>query len=117
MELVLLNLSATREKGPRLLCLRSWSGLPCEDLERKRLLLLDSLRWTDTAEALLSMWGCCSCGCCSGAAWAWAAVSKVEAVVGVEAGDGGGGRKLMRAFECRFELFEKPPGLNRPAVA
>lgn len=41
----------------------------------------------------------------------------VEVVVGVDAGDGGGGRKLIRAFECRFELFEKPPGLNRPAVA
>jgi len=58
MELVLLNLSATREKGPTLLCLRSRSGLPCEDLERNRLLLLDSLRWTVTAEALLSMCWC-----------------------------------------------------------
>jgi hypothetical protein len=38
-------------------------------------------------------------------------------VVGVDAGDGGGGRKLMRALEWRLVLFEKPPGLNRPAVA
>jgi len=40
----------------------------------------------------------------------------MEVVVGVEAGEGGGGRALMR-FDWRLELFEKPPGLNRPAVA
>ena len=44
-------------------------------------------------------------------------VSVVVVVVGVDAGDGGGGRKLMRTLERRLVLFEKPPGLNRPAVA
>jgi hypothetical protein len=38
-------------------------------------------------------------------------------VDGVDAGDGGGGRKLIRTLERRLVLFEKAPEFDRPAVA
>ncbi len=89
MELALPSFSATLEAVPPLRR-RSESSLPCEDRERNRLRRLDSFCWTDTAEALLAMCWCSTL----------AVVSAVEVVVGVEAGEGGGGGlRLRRAFE------------------
>ena len=115
MELVLPSRSATRETGPVLRWRRLASGVPWEDRDRNRLLLLVSFCSTETAEALFSIW-CWPRPSCA---------SKEDAVVGVvlvvvdgvDAGDGGGGRKLIRTLERCLVLFEKAPGLDRPAVA
>lgn len=115
MELVLPSRSATRETEPVLRWRRFESGVPWDDRDRNRLLLLDSFCSIETAEALLSM------GRWPRLGWASeedAVVGVVSVVVdGVDAGDGGGDRKLMRTLERRLVLFDKPPGLNRPAVA
>lgn len=111
IELALASLSVMRELGPKLLFRLSDLGGPCEDLDRNRLLLLDSLSSTETTDALRSK------GCSTSLM-----VSGIDEFAEEEAGEGGGGRALMRAFEKRqdvvlFEkLFEKPLGLNRPAV-
>jgi len=109
IELALPSLSAIREFARKLLFRFSDLGGPCDDLERNRLLLFDSVSSTGTT------------GGCRSKGWSTSLIGSgncefVEEV----AGEGGGGRAaLIRALEKRrdVELFEKPLGLNRPAVA
>lgn len=120
IELALPSLSAMREFERKLLFRFRFSDLggpcddlggpgPCDDLERNRLLLFDSVSSTETTDGRRSK------------AWSTSLIASgtcefVEEV----AGEGGGGRAaLIRALEKRrdVELFEKPLGLNRPAVA
>lgn len=98
-----------REPGSTLELRLAGSGVARYDLERNRLLRLDSfcVPVTDWKDERLSIRLSKRPG-----------TSTAEVVVGVEAtvGDAGGGSG-NGALELRRELFEKEPGLSRPAAA
>jgi hypothetical protein len=86
-----------------------WAGsAPRDDRERNKLLLLDSLcePGTERREVTLST-----------RRPRLPDTSRADEVVGVEATEAEGGGLGNGALERGRELFEKEPGLNRPAVA
>jgi hypothetical protein len=107
MELALAKWSSARESRPMLLFrLPGCFEVACDDFERNRLLRLDSICFTDKMDALLST----GCSRSPGSSAADNVVGE-EAVVWEEEW-----AVVIKAFERRLVVFEKPPGLNRPAA-
>lgn len=109
------SLSTSREAGPRLLFRLLDLELTWEGLDRKKLLLLDSFSsGVETIDVVRSN-VCSTSHIGSG---------RGEYITEEEAGEGGGGKAaLIRVLDIRCgaalleKVFERPLGLNRPAVA